>query len=683
MRILLLLLFTPVVHADAWTDVLKQAGLTREQVHFDALDLQQGGVGLYPGPFFTAAQGAPLRIPYYARTYRDVLLSYAKEPFNALTSGLARVGLGVRRTLEADPLQPIEAFSKQKDALAAAVTHLHKLGGKPVTAAQKKELTKKAALLSADGAQILAYLLETEAHAMEWRQRAFATLDRAFLSRAFAQRLQAPKREDQEDHNGSTPELRRLLREVDLPVLMAGGLDLTLGVQRAREKLPAALKATDRFDWETPLGWIRVRGDTTNDTYPDKPYLLTVDAGGDDTYFGGGGTYDVNRPVSVLIDLAGNDKYLVKAGLADANAEIERRQASGTPLFGSGLFGYGILVDVLGNDTYRAYRHAEGSGDFGLGLLFDLSGDDVYDVWTQGQGAAEFGGGALIDLAGNDQYQATFAAQGFGGPLGTGLLIDTGDGNDQYLAQETRIDFPSEVDRKHNVSFTQGAAFGVRADGTDGFGLAGGFGALVDEGGDNTFQSGFFAQGIAYWYGVGFLSTGEGKDTFSAGKYAQGAATHFGVGILYDRGGNDTYRVEQELGIGHGHDFGVGFLLDDAGNDRYDAPNFSLGCASAQGLGFFWDRAGDDAYKTRAPETLGCADLRIDLPSLRLTSRTLGVFLDTGGKNTFETPKWDFKNEREWVSKKMDLPEWVPARARRTLIGVGRQVNEPTTEEPL
>lgn len=681
----ILLTIAAPANADAWTDVLKQAGLSKEQVRFDPLDLNQVGGADFQGPFFKAVHGEPLRIPFYARLYREVMLDYAKEPYNAVTSALLRTGTGMRRTLEGDPLAGVEAVSKSKDGLVAALAHIHRLGGKPLTSAQQADIRKKAKSLSAETAAALSYLIGAEAHALEWRKRALAGLDKAFLARAFAERIQAPKREDQEDRNGLNATQRRLVREVDTPVLMAGGLDLILAVQRQREKL-SGVKESETFEWNTPLGLVVLRGDSAANTYPaNKSYLLIIDAGGDDTYLSGGGTYDVTRPVGVVIDLKGNDKYLAAAGLDDVLTKEERKAAHVQPAFGSGVFGYGILVDVEGDDIYRSYRQAQGRGDYGVGLLWDLGGQDTYECWTQCQASADFGAGVLIDMGGEDKYSATFSAQGFGGPAAAGVLIDAGDGADTYNGNDTVIDFPSLIDRKHNVSFVQGAAFGVRADGTDGHGLAGGFGALVDGGGNNSFKGGFFAQGIAYWYGVGWLSTGTGNDSYEAGKYALGAATHFGVGILHDSGGDDTYRVEQELGMGHGHDYAVGFFLEDGGKDTYSAPNLSLGCASAQGLGFFWDRSGDDKYMTEAREALGCASIRIDYPSFRVTSRTLGVFLDTGGKNEFVTPVKAIAGTRSsigWNNKSAGVPEKVPARMAARLLGVGRVVNAPETEDP-
>jgi hypothetical protein len=410
--------------------------------------------------------------------------------------------------------------------------------------------------------------------------------------------------------------------------------------------------------------------------------LFILDLGGDDTYYVGGATYDLTNPVSVIIDRAGNDKYLASESLQDnvPGKMAERKSNKIHPSFGAGVFGYGIVVDMEGNDTYRAFRHTMGRGDFGIGLLLDLAGNDTYDCYVQCQGSGEFGAGLLVDLAGEDIYTAFQQAQGFGGVLGAGLLVDAGKGNDTYIADNSQIDFPATVDKKQNTSLAQGAAIGIRADFLDGHSYSAGFGALVDGGGNNTFNAGFFAQGVSYWYGVGILSVGDGNDTYEAGKYAQGAGVHFGVGILHDTGGADSYKISQELGLGEGHDFGVGFFLDESGNDTYSGANLSFGCGSANGIGIFWDREGDDEYTSKDKTVFGCASYRVEnKPTIRGHSKTIGLFFDTGGKNKFNTtidkPKGVVKSA-QWRHF-----EEGPEQTEKA-FGLGLVIDSPSTADP-
>jgi hypothetical protein len=180
---------------------------------------------------------------------------------------------------------------------------------------------------------------------------------------------------------------------------------------------------------------------------------------------------------------------------------------------------------------------------------------------------------------------------------------------------------------------------------------------------------------------VGLLISGEGNDTYLAGKYAQAASAHFGVGALLDRGGNETYKVFQELGIGHGHDYGIGFFVDDSGNDRYEAPELSLGCSSAQGRGFFWDKSGDDTYVAPKQYSLGRAIYRIpDEKTFRRRDKTIGLFLDTGGKNKFETeingPR-KVSTSGQWANFK-EGPEIIS----KNLMGAGLVTQALQTQDP-
>jgi hypothetical protein len=81
--------------------------------------------------------------------------------------------------------------------------------------------------------------------------------------------------------------------------------------------------------------------------------------------------------------------------------------------------GLGALLDVDGNDTFRAGNFSQGLGYwYGTGLLWDGGGNDEYVsvYFTQGSGA-HFAIGALIDEGGNDKHtlkENAGAAFGFG-----------------------------------------------------------------------------------------------------------------------------------------------------------------------------------------------------------------------------------------------------------------------------
>lgn len=138
-----------------------------------------------------------------------------------------------------------------------------------------------------------------------------------------------------------------------------------------------------------------------------------VDLAGDDEYREG--AVSAERPVLVVIDLAGNDSYVASTPGSQAGA----------------VLGISMLLDLEGNDTYRARDVAQGSALGGVGILVDYAGNDVYAGYRRVQGQAIAGIGVLIDRSGNDRYHAAMWGQGFGGPLGFGLFDDRA-GNDHY-----------------------------------------------------------------------------------------------------------------------------------------------------------------------------------------------------------------------------------------------------------
>jgi hypothetical protein len=435
---------------------------------------------------------------------------------------------------------------------------------------------------------------------------------------------------------------------VDMKALFAGAQDLAYAVDQALPELQK-FEGTEKFAfrWETPLGWVEING-AGNDSYPaGVRRLLTIDTGGDDVYGGGGATLAADNPVSVLIDLRGNDRY--------------QSSDKKSPSFGAGVLGYGILVDLAGNDTYSGVAFSQGSGAFGVGCLLDLGGDDRYTARLHAQGAAQFGIGILSDISGRDRYEGMQAVQGFGYTKGFGLLLDLA-GDDEYIADDTHIEFPSAQTAQHNTSLAQGCGMGRRADYLDGHSLAGGIGVLLDAGGSDKYSAGMFAQGAGYWYGVGLLLDEAGNDSYQGVWYVQGSAAHFVVGILVDGGGDDHYRATMNMAQGAGHDFSLGFLLDKSGNDHYDAPNLSLGAGNANGIGIFWDMAGDDTYRTQGGTTMGGANY--DATGLRGSMLCLGIFLDTGGgKDNYPSNVGHTGNNKLWTQPaRPGVPEKAPAR---------------------
>ena len=259
-------------------------------------------------------------------------------------------------------------------------------------------------------------------------------------------------------------------------------------------------------------------------------------------------------------------------------------------------------------------------------------GDDIYDAYTDAIGHAAFGIGILDDWKGADRYTGFTNVEGSAGVSGLGLLVDRL-GDDQYVANNEVLDFPSPQTKLANVSMAQGAATGRRADYIDGHSLSGGVGILMDEDGNDRYTCGVFGQGVGYWEGVGILHDEGGADKYTGQWYVQGASAHFGIGYLHDAGGSDEFTAGMNMAQGAGHDFGIGFLLKEGGADKYKAPNLSLGAGNANGIGVFVDTSGDDVYDASGT-TLGRA-AEAPKGSLRERALALGVFMDLSGQDVY------------------------------------------------
>ncbi len=661
---------------DAWDRVLTQAGLTKETCHFDLLDMASYGGDEFHLAFFDAMHRDPLRIPFYARILRSQALNATPSCGEMATLAAGKTDDGTRRNLLGEPNAESAKKAEAPNALEAAIKAVCEAGGKPVPAERLKVLRTGIGSVPKDVANAAAFLLYSELQSLDWRKRALARFTPQELGQFFKKLVGIIPDSD----NVLDPDMDRLMHGVDLKYLLAGGIDLAFAVDKATTLL-ANRKGLEKFQfqWETPLGQVALSGVQSDSYDSTSAYLLTIDTGGDDRYVGGAGTEDAAHPVSVSIDLAGNDTYAERAEMSsDAISRIERRKTDfGRRCFGSGVMGYGILVDVKGNDVYRSFRNTQGRGLFGLGILQDRAGDDRYDCYMTGQGAGTFGVGVLADLDGRDEYRCFTTSQGFGETRGCGLLVDAGAQKDLYEANDTVIDFPSPQTKEHNANLAQGVGFGRRADYLDGHSLAGGIGALVDGGGDNMFSGGLFCQGAGYWYGAGVLSAGDGMDTYRGVWYVQGSAAHFAVGILHDTGGNDVYQATMNVAQGAGHNFSVGFLMDDAGDDRHEAPNLSLGGGNANGFGFFWDKVGNDTYVVTPSTTLGRASIEgSGRGSIRERNITLGLFLDTGGRDAYPTGKPWAKDGAGWIMAQSGAPP-IPA-----MRGAGLDTEAPGTPEP-
>ena len=374
----------------------------------------------------------------------------------------------------------------------------------------------------------------------------------------------------------------------------------------------------------TPAGKIVIGGRGKNVYELDEmtDVCAVIDLGGDDVYHEG--TVSPQRPVLVIIDLAGNDRY----------------EGTKPGIQGGAILGVSMLIDVAGDDTYDAQDVAQGSALGGVGILIDFSGDDRYRGLRRVQGQALGGVGILLDRAGKDDYHAAMWAQGFGGPLGFGVLDDL-DGDDHYYCGGMwRNSYYPETPGYEG--WGQGVGAGLRSV------ADGGIGVLLDGGGNDVYEYDYFAQGGGYWLGMGFARDFGGNDRRYGGtqnaynggprtepmfdRFTCGFGCHYALGFCFDDEGDDTYGGTI-MGLGFAWDCSIGMLLDFGGNDRYEATGGQTQGNGAQaGLGILFDYGGNDTYLGYSQ---GYASPGISYHRLPGCGGNFSFLIDYGGNDTY------------------------------------------------
>lgn len=616
-------------------------GMTTRTARFDSNILAFFGPTQFSTPFFRASHDNPWRLPYFAETFRREMGAAAGKPSDSLDVGLRLAGYGTRRNLIGSPIAYAEEIAKNPEGLTKVLNDLKSAGviktDIPSLANVPSEVQRAAALVLSVVSRSVAY-------------RRMALKDLGSVEEAYLF-LVANGRDDLEGENFDR--LERMGKSVDLAYLGIAAHDIAQAATIARDSLagiPAAVKYS--FEVESIWGTIRLTG-ATDSAHPDKPMLLCIDTGGNDTYLNAPSTSSASNWASVVIDTAGNDKYLGDAVLATTEVATfaGRKLAGARPGPGGALLGVSVLLDGAGDDLYRSHRPSIGSGRFGFGIVVDKEGTDKFDSFADSQGFGFFGAGLLQDLDGDDTYLCFTQSQGVGLTRGFGQLLDV-KGNDVYTANDTVIDVPSAQSDKHNNSMSQGAGYGRRGDYLDGHSWAGGVGILHDQSGDDTYSCAVFGQGVGYWEGVGCLWDELGKDSYTGQWYVQGASAHFAIGYCEDLAGDDTYSAGMNMAQGAGHDFSIGMLIDRSGADQYTAPNLSLGAGNANGIGLFVDVLGNDSYASSGV-TLGKAAEATKL-TIRGRGLCLGVFMDLAGDDRYPAAiefAGDARKSANWTSK--------------------------------
>lgn len=600
--------------SDIYDDALNLAGLSRENARFDHDFLRLYGFDEFIMPSYLSIENDPCRGSFYFGLLKGSLRAANGKASSVLMSTRTWTGEATRRDLLGNPTARWQTEALKDNSIKDALKNVN------ASSADVKmipETVQKAAAL----------ILFACRDSMIYRQLAFKDIPNLESEYQF---IVSSNGGELENFN----RLHNLLKKADLKYLYSGAHDLLSACEAASEWLKDVDPTLNyEFTCETPYGKIILRG-AGNHITANGEYLLIIDTGGDDTYYGGASNSSINNWLSITIDTQGSDKYLSHEQLliTPINKWASRNQPEKMPAFGGAVFGVSVLIDNKGDDLYRSHLPSFGSARFGVGVLLDNSGNDIYDSYSDSQGFAMCGLGALIDIEGNDKYISFSQSQGCGFPRGVGMLIDL-KGNDEYIAEDNVIDFPSPQTQEHNVSLSQGAGYGFRADYSHGHSLAGGLGILFDADGDDKYGCGVFGQGVGYWRGIGALIDSRGNDVYHGVWYVQGASAHFAIGYLEDESGNDSYTATMNMAQGAGHDYSIGYLIERDGNDKYSAPNLSLGAGNANGIGIFVDYKGDDVYSSRGT-TLGMANPS-DAGTLRGSALCLGLFMDLTGSDVF------------------------------------------------
>ncbi len=386
---------------------------------------------------------------------------------------------------------------------------------------------------------------------------------------------------------------------IDVGALLAAGQGWSDAVAEAAHELsalpPEAWPTTPQI-WPTALGEVWIGSPGSNSGTGD-PFLI-VDPGGDDHWRvlpqQASLPAEGARSIRGWIDLGGDDLW-----------------QSGVAGVGSALFSIGAGLDLSGDDTWRSAGLTAGAAAFGVATWTDVGGDDRYDGGPGSQGFAAFGAAALVDRAGADAYTSVGPAQGAGLPAGLGLLHDV-DGDDRFDA---------------GAGGGQGASRGLFPL------LGGGYGLLVDHGGDDVRHTAGPGQGGCEGRGAAAAVDVTGDDVWvSSASLTQAAGRRECAAVLVDIGGGADRYDAPAAAQGWGEDRAIGTLWEEGGADAYRVGGPGQGAADWGGLGLLTDLGGADAY-------LSGAGAR---PSTR-TTVAVGVLADLdddAAVATWQAPVW-------------------------------------------
>lgn len=427
------------------------------------------------------------------------------------------------------------------------------------------------------------------------------------------QRLAADLAPSRETPPAAPPSARRLREAVDMEGLLSAALGLAATLDAVMPHLrdvagPRPTTTVTGCDLYEQAPALCIGGEGPN--VHEGAFSLVIDLGGDDVYEGtsGAAVPTVNGlAASVVLDMSGNDLYrahrptgagvppvgvagiglLVDAAGNDSYEGSDDRADRDMAGLGSATAGVGVLADLAGNDSYTLTSTGSGVEDLrnlnglgygvaGAGILLDGGGDDTYRLDAETTADASSGsvhpGSPLVNGVG-------FASAG-----GVGLFSDAG-GTDSITLRAAVA--PTDPAGPDSLSQSKAAVSGV------GHAVVGGAGVTILGRGSTSMlalaESGATSNGFAFPRSIGVGFSG-------------------GYGGVLDQGGDDTYRLDargiarstrvlndscdcfgglvwakpafaESIGIGFGFT-GVGVVVDESGNDRYISGALSRGEAT-------------------------------------------------------------------------------------------------------
>jgi hypothetical protein len=350
--------------------------------------------------------------------------------------------LNLFRYLHRDPLKLIPVIEKRTEQInrlseTAGLAEL--LGEATGLLDEEPAFDRKGFPQSNDRQSHIDYVKALLERSLEYRQKAFAQLspdEIAFLEdqlpllmHRFAHSYYIDRPNDPDDKTVNL-KIIELARKVDYQKLFMSGLVLA---ELADEHWLSIFK-------QIMLTESGTLPEEINGISGDILYFGSTKAG--PVVIGGPGRNIYKIPAAAIIDLGGDDLYLGRAGLVGGDQHIattidlegnDEYMATEHYAQGCAILGAGLLVDQQGDDLYVGTKFSQGCAVIGSGMLVDLSGNDQYRGEEFNQGVAFWGAAILLDVQGNDRYQSNMYAQGVGGTKGFGALIDN-TGDDSYFA---------------------------------------------------------------------------------------------------------------------------------------------------------------------------------------------------------------------------------------------------------